>query len=222
MSRIHCDNMRVVYAYEGYGCRSQFLNDIVKFLFDWQIKNCIRIEIVYIKTDVNAADAPSREINIDNEMCITPQFFHQIEQWFQVTITLDTCASQGTQITTLCGREIPYCSQYVDEHNSHLNFFNLPFSTLMDEKLWIFAPRNQEAAFLDFFLSQPKRPEAIVILLQHQEAPTLLNLLRRQCFELRVFRGRGLFRKPFAKRCCFVPYHGRLVVHCFRLPKLNL
>ena len=214
--------MRVVYAYEGYGCRSQFLNDIVKYLFDWQIEKGIRLEIVYISTHDNDADGPSREINIDNEMCVTPQFFHQIQQRFRITFTLDACASQGTQITTLYGRGIPYCSQLVDECNSYLNFFNLPFSTLLDEKLWIFAPRNQEAAFLDYFLAQRQRPEAVVILLQHQEAPTLINLLHRQCVEFQVFRGRGFFRKPFAKRCCFVPYHGRLVVHCFRLPKLCL
>ena len=212
----------MIWAFQQYGCRSPYLNNIVKYLFDWQLKHRIRIEMEYIKSGDNLSDAASREINIDNEMCITAQFFYRIEQHFRTTITLDGCASQGTQINTVCGRAVPYCSQYVDDHNTYLNFFNLPFGEIIEEKLWIFAPRSQEAAFLDFFLLQRRRPETLVILLQHQETPTLVNLLHRQCVEFQIFRGRGLFQKPFAKRCCFVPYHGRLVVYCFRLPKVYL
>ena len=44
--------MRVVYAYEGYGCRTQNLNEVVRYLFDWQIKNQVRIEIEYVNTKV--------------------------------------------------------------------------------------------------------------------------------------------------------------------------
>ena len=170
---------------------------------------------------MNLADAPSRQIDIDQEMCIMPAFLAQIENRFRTYITYDACASAGTRIVRLCGEKIPYCSQYQDDECSAVNFFNLNFTTLMEEKLWIFCPRSQEAAFLDFFLQQPIRPEAIVILLQHQELPPLINLMLRHTTEFQIYRGRNLFRKPFNKRSCFVPYFGRLIVHCFRLPKLH-
>ena len=45
--------MRVVYAYRNYGCKTAYLNEIVRFLFDWQIDNFVRIEIVYVNTKVD-------------------------------------------------------------------------------------------------------------------------------------------------------------------------
>ena len=86
--RIHCDNMRCVYAYNQLGCRSMFLNRIIKYLYDWQIKNCIRLEIVYVNTKDNLADSPSRVIDIDDEMCVQPQFFQRIEATYRIRITL--------------------------------------------------------------------------------------------------------------------------------------
>ena len=168
---------------------------------------------------MNLADAPSREIDIDGEMCVTAALFHRIEVHFKMQITLDGCASQGTQIFTLGGRAIPYCSRYHDDHNAHLNFYGLAMDRLVDEVLWVFAPRSQEAAFLDYFLSFSVRPEAYFLIIQHQEVPPLINKLHQESEAFQVFRGRGLFQKPRKKRACFVPYHGRLLAYCFKLAR---
>ena len=168
---------------------------------------------------MNLADAPSRVIDIDNEMCVTASLFHRIEAHFQMQITLDGCASQGTQIVTLGGRSIPYCSQYHDDRNAHLNFYGLHMPSLVHEILWVFAPRSQEAAFLDYYLGFPERPEAYFLIIQHSEVPPLLNKLHRESVAFQVFRGRNLFQKPRKKRACFVPYRGRLLAYCFKLAK---
>ena len=215
--RIHVDNMRCIWGYRKYGCRAQYLNDIIKYLFDWQIRHFVRLEMVYVNTKVNLADAPSRDIDMDNELCVTPHLLSLIEKRFRITISLDCCATRGTQITKLSGRKIPFCSQYVEAEASYTNFYSLPFSKLAveEECLWIFSPRRKEAPFLEHFFQQSTRPPAIILIVQHAEQPTLFNLLHAKCSEFQVYRGKRLLQKPKKKRACFEPYYGFLTLYCF-------
>ena len=219
--RLHVDNMRCVYGYQQYGCRAQYLNDIVKYLFDWQVKHRIRLEMVYVNTKVNLADAPSRDLDIPNELCITPALFSVIEKRFHITFTLDCCATLGTQITTLSGKKVPFCSQYIEDGSQYTNFFSLPFRILKerDECVWIFGPRRKEATFIDHFLNQKYRPCGVIMVVQHAEQPTLLNLLHRHSTAFQVYRGRRLLQKPKKKLPCFEPYYGHLTLYCFFFPE---
>jgi len=218
--RLHCDNMRCVYGYENFGCRSQYLNDIIRFLFEWQIRHRIRLEIVYVSTHDNLADKPSRDVDIDNELCITAHLLHQIEHRFRLTFTLDCCASTGTQITRASGLKIPFCSRYVEDASSYINFFNLPFSKLSKETLWIFCPRKKEAKFIDHFFAQVKRPKSVILLVQHEEYHPLLNLLHSRSQKFQVYKGRNLLQKPKKKKETFEPYRGFLTLYAFFFEKL--
>jgi len=220
--RLHCDNMRCVYAYEQYGCRSQYLNDIVKYLFDWQLKHRVRLEIVYVSTHDNLADAPSRLIDVEDELCVTPGLLRQIEQRFRISFSLDCCASTGTQITKKCGTKIPFCSRYVEDASSYVNFLNLPFTRLLDEVLWIFCPQKVEARFVDHFLYQPQRPRTCIMLVQHSESPPLGVLLRQRCQNFYLFRGRNLLMKPQKKRESFIPYRGFLTLHVYYFERVPI
>ena len=219
--RIHVDNMRCVYGYQNYGCRSQYLNSIIKYLFDWQIKNSVRLEMVYVKTDDNLADAPSRFIDLDSELCITPALLHQIEQRFRLKFTLDGCASTGTQITCLSGLKLPFCSRYVEDDSSYVNFFNLPFPKLVHETLWIFCPRKREAEFLDHFLAQAFRPKSVFFVVQHAEYPPLLNRLFQTSSEFQIYKGRRLLNKPRKKKETFEPYYGHLTLYAYYFTALK-
>jgi len=218
--RIHVDNMRCVYGYQNYGCRSQYLNSIIKYLFDWQIKNSVRLEMVYVKTDDNLADAPSRYIDLDSELCVTPSLLYQIEKRFRLRFSLDGCASTGTQITCLDGRQLPFCSRYVEDASSYINFFNLPFAKISQETLWIFCPRKREAEFLDHFLAQKIRPKSVFLIVQHAEYPPLLNRLFESSAEFQIFKGRRLLNKPRKKKQTFEPYYGHLTLYAYYYPAL--
>ena len=213
--RLHCDNMRCVYAYEQYGCRSQYLNDIVKYLFDWQLKHRVRLEIVYVSTHDNLADAPSRLIDVEDELCISPPVLKIIEKKFRICFSLDCCASTGTQITKVCGSKLKFCSRYVEDQSSYINFMNLPFGDLLMEVLWIFCPQKVEARFINHFLRQSRRPRACILLVQHAEQPPLSTLLREHCQDFVLIRGRNLLKKPQKKRESFIPYRGHLTLHIF-------
>ena len=61
-------------AYQDFrGCKNSTINDVIKRLIFWQKENRIPIEIVYVNTLVNPADAPSREIEND-EINVTNEF----------------------------------------------------------------------------------------------------------------------------------------------------
>lgn len=70
--------MNCIMAYQNLrGCRNPTINDVVKKLIFWQKENQIPIEIVYVNTHSNPADAPSREILID-EVNVTHDFLRYI------------------------------------------------------------------------------------------------------------------------------------------------
>ena len=72
--RLHCDNLICVTAFKDFqGCRNPEINVIIKELIEWQRKHRILIEIVYIPTAENYADAPSREI-FQEEISVCDRF----------------------------------------------------------------------------------------------------------------------------------------------------
>ena len=72
--RIHCDNLICVTAFKEFqGCRNPAINNILKELLGWQRQHKVLIEIVYVPTKENHADAPSREI-YQEELSVTNRF----------------------------------------------------------------------------------------------------------------------------------------------------
>ena len=87
--RLHCDNLicvhaisdlkgknfsfLVLYTFKILGCRKPEINQVIKELIDWQRRNQVLIEVVYIPTKLNLADAPSRQILFD-EVAVTNNF----------------------------------------------------------------------------------------------------------------------------------------------------
>ena len=96
---------------------------------------------------------------------------------------------------------------------------NLPFADLVNEKIWIFPPRAQVTAFVQYYLSHPVRPAALFVILQHAERPSILELLLKNATQHRVYTGDHLLRKPVANKQAFIrhSFTGRL--HIVLLPQ---
>lgn len=76
--RIHCDNLICVNAFKDFqGCRNPEINEIVKQLINWQRRHNVLIEITYIPTAQNLADAPSREI-FQEELSVNNRFIRLV------------------------------------------------------------------------------------------------------------------------------------------------
>ena len=66
-------------------------------------------------------------------------------------------------------------ARYNDGGNDFLNFLSLDFQSLLGETIWLFPPKSQEGIFLQYFLSFPRRPRLILLILQHQALPSIFN-----------------------------------------------
>ena len=66
------------------GSRNKFVNQIAKWVYEWQLQhNCI-VEIIYVNTKLNLSDEPSRTIDCSDEMKISDEFQSQIEEDFSL------------------------------------------------------------------------------------------------------------------------------------------
>ncbi len=54
------DNQVLINAWNKEGCKSREMNDVIKFLFDFTLKNEISLNLTFIESKLNEADAPSR------------------------------------------------------------------------------------------------------------------------------------------------------------------
>ena len=72
--RIHVDNLTVVHAYKNKGSRNLYVHKIIKWLWEWQQDHECLVTIIYVNTLDNLSDAPSREIDLEDEVCVHPKF----------------------------------------------------------------------------------------------------------------------------------------------------
>ena len=69
------------------GSQNQFVNGIAKWVYKWQQeKQCI-VEIVYVNTKDNLSDAPSRALDIADEIKISQKFQQKVEKDFSLVRT---------------------------------------------------------------------------------------------------------------------------------------
>ena len=64
------------------GSRNLFVNKIAKWVYDWQVQHNCLLQVIYVNTKDNLSDAPSRVLDISDEICITPWFRQRIETDF--------------------------------------------------------------------------------------------------------------------------------------------
>ena len=233
--RIHCDNLICVTAFKDFqGCRNPVINEIIKKLLDWQRTHRVLIEIVYVPTAQNHADLPSREITHE-ELSITNRFlrfeslkivksvlyshdFRVVEKVSGFEVTLDGASHRGVRLNNARGRPLPYCSRFNDGDNTYQNFLSLNFSNLIDEIVWLFCPKSHESKFLNYFLSFPRRPRLIFMLLQHNELDNLYPLLLLHHEAHYRFQNDNFITRSVKNRTARQPHPFRGVIHIFVLP----
>lgn len=66
------------------GSRNKFVNEIAKWVYKWQVQHQCIVEIIYVNTKKNLSDAPSRELDVADEIKITTQFQLKVEKDFQL------------------------------------------------------------------------------------------------------------------------------------------
>ena len=106
----------------------------------------------------------------------------------------------------------------MDEGNHSLNFLNLNFENLLEEVIWLFAPKNVEVRFLQYFLQFKRRPTIILLYLQRDTLPQGLMLAKKHASQVRQYvnhhyltksvknkRAREIFRFSGVLHVCLIP-----------------
>ena len=138
----------------------------MKQIWTWQEKNNVLLgmsflchscgyfililDIIYVPTDINPADEPSRVFDYDGDRQISPHFQQIIERDFQIHFTLDGCGSNGQRISHH-GQGVfplPYVSRFSEPENVYTGIMSFPWARFVDEKVWIFAPRKLSGRIL--------------------------------------------------------------------------
>ena len=145
--------------------------------------------------------------------------FSLIEKDFKLLFTLDGASHFGCPLNANNGQPLRYCSRYHDGGNSYRNFLSLRFDEMCHETIWLFCPKKQEAKFLNYYLSFPKRPHLVFLLLQHQESDNLWPLLLKHKKKTRSYTDQGFLSKAVKNRRARERYTFHGLLHVFHLPR---
>ena len=71
---------------------------------------------------------------------------------------------------------------------SYLNFLSLPFERMTHEQCWMFAPKNYESRFFQYYLHHAHRPALTLLTLETDTLPTIYNLAKSFCSQHKIVR----------------------------------
>ena len=140
-----------------------------------------------------------------------------VEKVSGYTVTLDGASHRGVRLKDPKGCPLPYCARFNDGENQYQNFLSLDFSVLTDETVWLFCPKSHESRFLTYFLSFPRRPRLIFMLLQHYELDNLFPLLLQHHEAHYKFQNDNFLTRAVKNRTARQSYSFYGIIHIFVL-----
>jgi len=137
------DNQAVIAAWHHHGGRSPSLNTVLKRLFFTTVKFNISLHLLYIPTDKNPADGPSRRLsNMDSKL--HPHLWEVVQNHFggYNGHSIDLMALDSNTMTDLEGRRLPHFTPQPSPESSGVNVFaqDLSVGVPLLERPYVFPP----------------------------------------------------------------------------------
>lgn len=145
--KLMCDNMSVVAAWQGDGCKDMRLNRMIIDLYYLLREIHCALQIEWCSTHDQLGDAPSREISPHDDSILRPHLADLVVLHFQPN--LDCYAEHHN---TLCGR---YISRFEEEHNIWQDA--LSYTSIPSDRLFVYAPRALVGASLNVLVKPAAR-----------------------------------------------------------------
>ncbi len=146
---VHVDNKVLIAAWNNEGCKSPELNVALKQIFNFTVENDIFLNLIYVKSANNLADAPSRSIkSIDSTLTdsswslIQTYFGHNTGHTFDLMALDSNCMKDGK------GNVLPHYTPYLTPNTSGVNVFAQMLGT--GENYYVFPPAPLVAAVMKF------------------------------------------------------------------------
>ena len=146
------DNTCLIAAWNNEGCRSQEMNIAIKNIFFLTLEFDMVLNLLYIPSSENPADAPSRIIKKSDAM-LCEVSWHMIQDFFggESGHTFDLMALDSNCMKDREGRNLPHFTPYPTPESAGVNMFSQDIST--KDNFYVFPPFNLTHAVLNFIVS---------------------------------------------------------------------
>ena len=177
-----CDNQNSVWAFDKDGSRDLKINDLVIRIIDQVRRLKSLIQVIWLPTKYQLADAPSRDIRKSEEF-LPKVYFQYLERLAGIELSVDCLATQANakcpEYVGLKPTELEGTPYFDNAKQIFIDFNQLRRRHVVGKNLYLFPPKNfltQTAANLNkYFLNHP------FVLLVHrwEEMPVALTPLIR-------------------------------------------
>ena len=117
----YVDNEGLVLAWAGLKSRSKELSGVLQQLFHFCLDNRVSLKMIWVPTDKNPADAPSRELDRGDSM-LAPALRRQLLRAYG-PFAIDLMALPSNVMEDMAGRPLPFFSRYPVPSSSGTNVF---------------------------------------------------------------------------------------------------
>ena len=117
----YVDNEGLVLAWGGLKSRTKELTGVLQQLFLFCLDSRVSLKMIWIPTDANPADAPSRELDRGDSM-LAPALRRQLWRVYG-PFTFDLMALPSNVMEDAAGRPLPFFSRYPTPSSSGVNVF---------------------------------------------------------------------------------------------------
>ena len=155
------DNSSLIAAWNNEGCRSLELNRAIKDIFSVTLKADIMLNLIYVPSADNVADACSRSIRKSDAMLSEPAW-SQIQNYFGGICghTCDMMALDSNCMKDLRGEKLPHFTPYPTPHSAGVNVFSQTIKP--SENYYVFPPFNLTHPVLNLIVSNGAKCSLVI------------------------------------------------------------
>ena len=144
---VFVDNMGLVHAWSGLKSKSEELTSVLRELFLFCVDNCVSLNMLWVSTKVNPADAPSRALDRCDSM-LSPSLRHRLWSSYG-PFSCDLMALPSNVLRSPSGRPLPFFSRDLFPSSLGTNVFaQRPPSG----RLYVFPPFSIVAPLIKLFI----------------------------------------------------------------------
>ncbi|MEW8544651.1 MAG: reverse transcriptase domain-containing protein, partial [Candidatus Thiodiazotropha sp.] len=145
------DNMVLINAWKNEGCRSRELNVVLKDLFAFVLQQDLVLNLVYVTSSQNVADAPSRVLNksdasLMREVWGTVQGAYGGEEGH----TVDLMSLDSNCMTDFRGKPLKHFTPFQTPYSAGVNVFSQEIA--QSENCYAFPPFNLIGSLISFIV----------------------------------------------------------------------
>ncbi|MES9884567.1 MAG: reverse transcriptase domain-containing protein [Sedimenticola sp.] len=145
------DNQVLINAWNKEGCKSREMNDVIKLLFDFTLKNEISLNLTFIESKLNEADAPSRILK-KSEATICGWVWKLLQKTYGGAHghTCDLMALDSNCMKGYNGKLLKHFTPYQTPLSDGINAFSQHISS--NENCYVFPPFSLMLSVIRFII----------------------------------------------------------------------